>query len=168
MFEFRSLFIIYFMLVAMATVLIYHAYINMPIVRGRIESDWVMEGFRGSEEKTAAVIAESPDPEMVAGKYVDILPGEGVKRDGTPYTLLTDSDCVKVVDRVAAADKGPWSEGVAGNEPNSEDCYRHNSQACMNSRGGSYAQVTNNYMRLNPDSCSSPFHEFLGNFYKNA
>lgn len=152
------------MLVAMATVLIYQVIIVTPIARPRIE----MEGFRGSDEKTAAVIAESPDPELVAGKYVDMQPGEAVDRSGMPYTLLTDSDCVKVVDRVAAADKGPWSEGVAGNEPNSEDCYRHNSQACMNSRGGSYAQVTNNYMRLNPDSCSSPFHEFLGNFYRSS
>lgn len=152
------------MLVAMATVLIYNVYINTPIVRARIE----MEGFRGSAEKTVEVIAESPDPELVSGKFVDMKLGEAVKRDGKPYSLLTDSDCVRVVEHVGAADKGPWSEGGAGNEPNSESCYRSNSQACMNSHGGSYAQVTNNYMRLNPDSCSSPLHEFLGNFYKNA
>ena len=141
------------MLVAMATVLIYQVIVVTPIARPRIE----VEGFRGSDEKTAAVIAESPDPELVAGKYVDMQPGEAVDRSGLPFTLLSDSDCLKVV-----------AAPIKGSEPNSEGCYRRNTQACMNSRGGSYAQVTNNYMRLNPDSCSSPFHEFLGNFYKNA
>lgn len=184
MFEYKSLFIIYFLLVAMATVLIYHAYMMTPIVRGRIESDWVSrsesggagegsllkhtvinEGFRGSDEKTAALLTVAPDPQEVAGKFVDMVAGEPVKRDDGPYTLLSNSDCVTVVDKVRAADKGPWAEGSAGNEPNSEDCYRHNYQACVNSVGGSYAQMTNNYKRNNPDSCSSPFHEFLGNFY---
>lgn len=183
MFEYKSLFIIYFLLVAMATVLIYHAYMMTPIVRGRIESDWaslsasegegsllkhtvINEGFRGSEEKTAALLTVAPDPQEVAGKFVDMVAGEPVKRDDGPYTLLSNSDCVTVVDKVRAADKGPWAEGGAGNEPNSEDCYRHNYQACVNSIGGSYAQMTNNYKRNNPDSCSSPFHEFLGNFYR--
>lgn len=200
MFEYKSLFIIYFLLVAMATVLIYHAYMMSPIVRGRIESDWTSasegagegsllkhsvlvegfatqrvarpsssamnEGFRGSDEKTAALLTVAPDPQEVAGKFVDMVAGEPVKRDDGPYTLLTNSDCVTVVDKVRAADKGPWAEGGAGNEPNSEDCYRHNYQACVNSVGGSYAQMTNNYKRNNPDSCSSPFHEFLGNFYR--
>ena len=183
MFEYKSLFIIYFLLVAMATVLIYHAYMMMPIVRGRIESDWaslsaeegegsllkhtiIAEGFRGSDEKTAALLTVAPDPQEVAGKFVDLAPGEPIKRGDGPYTLLSKNDCVQVVERVAAADKGPWAEGGAGNEPNSEDCYRHNYQACINSVGGSYAQMTNNYKRSNPDSCSSPLHEFLGNFYK--
>ncbi len=30
----------------------------------------------------------------------------------------------------------------------------------------SYRQLTNNYKRLNPDSCSAPFHELVTSFYK--
>jgi hypothetical protein len=31
---------------------------------------------------------------------------------------------------------------------------------------GNYTQLTNNYKRANPDSCSAPFHELVNNFYK--
>ena len=30
----------------------------------------------------------------------------------------------------------------------------------------SHRQLTNNYKRLNPDSCSAPFHELVTSFYK--
>lgn len=31
---------------------------------------------------------------------------------------------------------------------------------------GNYVQRTNNYKRLNPDSCSAPFRELVNNFYE--
>ncbi len=31
---------------------------------------------------------------------------------------------------------------------------------------GNYRQLTNNYKRENPDSCSAPFHELVNNFYE--
>ena len=33
-------------------------------------------------------------------------------------------------------------------------------------RTGNYTQFTNNYKRMNPDSCSAPFHELVNNFYQ--
>lgn len=177
MLELRSIVVIYILFVLLATTYIHYLYINWPTVRARIESDWTSplleEGFTGqgigsNSENLAQVLATAPEPDAVSGKFVPLAQGEDVKRGGGPYTLIQDVSCLKSVERVAAADKGPWTEGTAGNEPNAEDCYRHNYQACMNSTGGSYAQVTNNYMRTNPDSCSSPFHEFLGNFYKTV
>ena len=33
-------------------------------------------------------------------------------------------------------------------------------------RTGNYTQLTNNYKRANPDSCSAPFHELVNNFYE--
>jgi hypothetical protein len=30
---------------------------------------------------------------------------------------------------------------------------------------GNFRQLTNNYKRANPDSCSAPFHELVNNFY---
>jgi hypothetical protein len=190
MLELRSIVIIYILFVLLATTYIHYLYINWPTVRARIVSDWTSplleegfamqriaypefvntnEGFIGSSsENLAQVLATAPEPDAVSGKYVPLTQGEDVKRSAGPYTLIEDTPCLKSVERVSAADKGPWSDGAAGNEPNAEDCYRHNYQACLNSTGGSYAQVTNNYMRTNPDSCSSPLHEFLGNFYKST
>lgn len=173
MMEIRSLVILYFLFIALATVYIYNIYINWPAIRAHIASDWssplLSEGFLGSgSENLASVLSVAPEPDMVAGKFVALQSGEPVKRGTGPYVLLGDVGCLKVVEKSAAADKSPYAEGTSGNEPNSEACYRHNYQACMNSRDGSYAQMTNNYMRTNPDSCTSPFHEFLGNFYKTA
>jgi hypothetical protein len=31
---------------------------------------------------------------------------------------------------------------------------------------GNYIQMTNNYKRKNPDSCTAPYHELVNNFYK--
>jgi hypothetical protein len=173
MLELRSIIVLYILAVLLATVYIHYLYINWPSVRARIESTWssplLSEGFIGSSpENLAQVLATAAAPDVVSGVTVSLPLGEPIQRGGGPYTLIQDVPCLKSVERVAAADKGPWTEGSAGNEPNSEDCYKHNYQACMNSTGGSYAQVTNNYMRINPDSCSSPLHEFLGNFYKVA
>lgn len=33
-------------------------------------------------------------------------------------------------------------------------------------RTGNFTQLTNNYKRANPDSCSAPFHELVNNFYE--
>ena len=193
MLELRSIIVLYILAVLLATVYIHYIYINWPSVRARIESTWTSpllegfamqriaypevanatEGFIGSSPgNLAQVLATAPEPDTVSGVGAGVtltLPlGEPIQRGAGPYTLIQDVPCLKSVERVAAAEKGPWSEGSAGNEPNSEDCYKHNYQACMNSTGGSYAQVTNNYLRTNPDSCSSPLHEFLGNFYKTT
>ncbi len=177
MLELRSIIVLYILAVLLTTVYIHYLYINWPSVRARIESTWVSplleESFVGSSpENLAQVLATAPAPDAVSGVGAGVtltLPlGEPIQRGGGPYTLIQDVPCLKSVERVAAAEKGPWSEGSAGNEPNAADCYKHNYQACMNSVGGSYAQVTNNYTRTNPDSCSSPLHEFLGNFYKTV
>jgi hypothetical protein len=71
----------------------------------------------------------------------------------TPYHLLT---------------------GVLKNAPvDNQDNSRLNSCACYGidyenriQRTGNFVQRTNNYKRLNPDSCSAPFHELVNNFYE--
>jgi hypothetical protein len=48
---------------------------------------------------------------------------------------------------------------------NSRSCYATDFER-MVSKTGNYRQLTNNYKRNYPDSCSSPFQELVLNFYK--
>jgi hypothetical protein len=143
--EYRSLAILYFLFVALATIYIYNLYINWPAIRARIESDWsspLLESFTSMPDQDAAA---------AAGKFVSLAAGEPVKKMGEPHVLLAKDACVI-----------PAADSIVG----AEDCYKHNFQAHVNSVGGSYAQMTNNYKRNNPDSCNS--NPLIGHFYKDA
>ena len=132
MFEFRSLFIIYFLFAALTTIYIYNIYINWPVIRSPI----FVENF----------VMELPDQDLKD----DYMPGEPVRSFGQSYLLLNkDSGVVESADKVG-----------------SEACYRSSYQACVNSVGGSHLQMTNNYKRINPDSCSA--NPLLGHFYNDA
>jgi hypothetical protein len=48
---------------------------------------------------------------------------------------------------------------------NSRSCYASDFER-MISKTGNYSQMTNNYKRGYPDSCSSPYQELVLNFYK--
>jgi hypothetical protein len=54
---------------------------------------------------------------------------------------------------------------VAGG-PTAERCY-NTDWATNLELGGTYRQMTNNYQRGYPDSCSAPTHELILNFYKD-
>lgn len=65
-------------------------------------------------------------------------------------------------------------QGVLKDAPkDNQDNSSLNSCACYNKDfqnriqlTGNYRQLTNNYKRANPDSCSAPFHELVNNFYE--
>lgn len=65
-------------------------------------------------------------------------------------------------------------QGVLKDAPkDNQDNSQLNSCACYNKDfanriqlTGNYRQLTNNYKRENPDSCSAPFHELVNNFYE--
>lgn len=65
-------------------------------------------------------------------------------------------------------------QGVLKDAPkDNQDNNCLNSCACYNKDfanriqlTGNYRQLTNNYKRENPDSCSAPFHELVNNFYE--
>jgi len=81
------------------------------------------------------------------------------------------------------AKPGPDSADIYNNEPyhllerspprdkeslsciNSRSCYAVDFDR-MISKTGTFRQLTNNYKRDYPDSCSSPFQDLVGNFYK--
>jgi hypothetical protein len=48
--------------------------------------------------------------------------------------------------------------------PTSQRCYESDFQTRLE-RGGTYRQLTNNYKRAAPDSCSGPLHEFVLSYY---
>jgi hypothetical protein len=65
--------------------------------------------------------------------------------------------------------QGVLDDAAVDDQPNTA----FNAQACYESdfanriqRTGNYSQMTNNYRRKNPDSCSAPVHELVNNFYK--
>jgi hypothetical protein len=49
--------------------------------------------------------------------------------------------------------------------PSSQRCYESDFQTRIE-KTGNYRQLTNNYRRATPDSCSSPSHEYVLSFYK--
>jgi len=65
--------------------------------------------------------------------------------------------------------QGVLEDAAVDDQPNTA----FNAQACYESDfanriqlTGNYSQLTNNYRRKNPDSCSAPVHELVNNFYK--
>jgi hypothetical protein len=65
--------------------------------------------------------------------------------------------------------QGVLEDAAVDDQPNTA----FNAQVCYESdfanriqRTGNYSQMTNNYRRKNPDSCSAPVHELVNNFYK--
>ena len=66
-----------------------------------------------------------------------------------PYSLLKDV-LPQAVQRVS---------------PDSQHCYEADFQTRIE-KTGNFRQLTNNYKRSEPDSCSSPLHEFVLSYYK--
>lgn len=123
------------------------------------------ENYRGGSEaiggRTDGPAASTLSPAELEG-FTDVQGKNEVTSDSgpapaalnpqTPYHLLT---------------------GVLKNAPvDNQDNSRLNSCACYGidyenrmQRTGNFVQLTNNYKRANPDSCSAPFHELVNNFY---
>lgn len=94
-------------------------------------------------------------PDTLKGESMEPVPGPAPAslNEHIPYHLL----------------QGVLPDAKIDNQDNS----KLNSCACHAidfsnriQRTGNYTQLTNNYKRMNPDSCSAPFHELVNNFYK--
>jgi hypothetical protein len=59
----------------------------------------------------------------------------------------------------------PLKENVVRGGFNSQSCFEQNFQSRLE-KTGNYIQRTNNYKHEDPESCSSPFQEFVGAYYK--
>jgi hypothetical protein len=113
-----------------------------PIVRQRLE---VVEAFEAQQKK----VIESPvgDTDTIAS----LAPAPvDLSKKREPYSLL--ADVLK-----------PFTG--APTSPTSKTCYEADFQTRLE-RTGNFRQMTNNYKRGVPDSCSSPNHDLLLSFYK--
>ena len=100
----------------------------------------------GFQNMTPAPVGDKPI------KYVT-GPADSMLNPRVPYHLL----------------QGVLEDAAVDDQPNTA----FNAQACYESDfanriqlTGNYSQLTNNYRRKNPDSCSAPVHELVNNFYK--
>ena len=104
------------------------------------------EQLSGFQNMTPAPVGDKPI------KYVT-GPADSMLNPRVPYHLL----------------QGVLDDAAVDDQPNTA----FNAQACYESDfanriqlTGNYSQLTNNYRRKNPDSCSAPVHELVNNFYK--
>ena len=104
------------------------------------------EQLSGFQDVAPAPVGEKPI-QYVSG------PADSALNAHVPYHLL----------------QGVLDDAAVDDQPNTA----FNSQACYESDfanriqlTGNYSQMTNNYRRKNPDSCSAPVHELVNNFYK--
>ena len=110
------------------------------VVRKRLE---VIEAFK-SDTKPSNPVGESDVIVGLAPAAVDL------EKPREPYILLTDF-------------LQPYTGKMVS--PTSKSCYETDFQARLE-RTGNYRQLTNNYKRGVPDSCSAPNHDLLLSFYK--
>jgi hypothetical protein len=155
----------------------YSAYGN-HIVRPAIS---VKEAFQGAAGGSAA--AAEPLAEVAGG---GLSPGKaGLENAREPYTLLNGWLEPKLPGEAVTASSPP---GRAQEIPDGrygevvKDLYKEtktqpravfNSQTCFESdfqarleRTGNYRQLTNNYKRGDPDSCSAPLQDTAMGYYK--
>lgn len=106
------------------------------------------EGFENKLDKPASLMPEhSPILE-----FPPDTPSPADLYNNQPYHLLSDN-------------MAPPREKEALSCVNSRSCYATDFNRAI-SKTGNFRQLTNNYRREYPDSCSSPYQELVLNFYK--
>jgi hypothetical protein len=128
-------------LLALALVVQYTQYKSFFLVRPAIE---VKEPFQGAPESVRGVTEASTDLDSIQPADADL---ENLSR---PYHLL------RGVLPDATRDK---TSGLSAQRCFETDFNRRIEKT------GNYKQLTNNYKRLNPDSCTSPMTELVTSFY---
>lgn len=105
---------------------------------------WAVEGFQDKETPAAPV----PHEEHIGVNAND--KADANLENNQPYHLLQDE----------RANARPQLSNVS-----TAGCYATDMEQHL-SKVGNYRQLTNNYRRAGPDSCSAPWKELLFHFYK--
>jgi hypothetical protein len=100
-------------------------------------------------DNPAPIKKDKEDPVL---EYAPDTPSPADLYNTRPYHLLSD-------------EMSPPREKEALSCVNSRSCYATSFDR-MIEKTGNYRQLTNNYKRGYPDSCSSPYQELVLNFYK--
>lgn len=118
------------------------------------------EGFEDIASRPASVALEGgssllkdqKSTESAVLMYPPDSPGPASLYNNTPYHLLGD-------------EMSPPRAKESISCVNSRSCYATDFER-MISKTGNYRQMTNNYKRGYPDSCSAPYQELVLNFYQ--
>ena len=105
------------------------------------------------EEQTSVdAFQPTADPAQDILDYLPNQPSPVDLQNSQPYHLLSDiMEQPRIKESVSCV--------------NSRSCYATNFERTIE-KTGNYNQLTNNYKRKYPDSCSSPLQELVLNFYK--
>ena len=120
------------------------------------------EGFENLNDRPAEIGQESQEQaslltrnvgnEGVIFEYPPDTPSPADVFNNQPYHLLSDEmEPPRINESISCV--------------NSRSCYATDFER-MISKTGNYRQMTNNYKRNYPDSCSAPYQELVLNFYK--
>jgi hypothetical protein len=172
--EISALFAVFILLIVLLGLTQLQMKYTWPVVRPAIESTWPMrpgyiEGFQGGPGLVSAQGINSealkqwlPSPESVMRSNKDGSSGFGSVLDtagpyeagiGKPFKSYDLLPGGKAEPRIAVG-------------PTSEACYK--TDWARNLEMSGYKQITNNYQRKYPDSCSAPNHDLILNFYKET
>ncbi len=116
-----------------------------PVLRQRLN---VKEAFQGASGPQDAAVPRLEE----AGEGQEPGPAE-LERPSDPYSLLKGwlpTSGITSVDQIKL---------------NAQECYDSDFQKRLE-RTGNYRQITNNYKRGSPDSCTAPLTELVLPFYK--
>ncbi len=103
-------------------------------------------------EEQASLLSRKLGDEGVVMEFPPDTPGPADLYNNQPYHLLADEmSPPRVKETISCV--------------NSRSCYATDFER-MISKTGNYRQMTNNYKRGYPDSCSAPYQELVLNFYK--
>ena len=119
------------------------------------------ENFENLNDKPATYMADSEDSSLLSKKgesetpvmvFAPDTPGPADLYNNQPYHLLADEMSVP-------------RDNESLSCVNSRSCYATDFQRMVD-KTGNFRQMTNNYKRSYPDSCSAPYQELVLNFYK--
>jgi hypothetical protein len=103
-------------------------------------------------ESQAALLTRKLGSEGPVMEFPPDSPGPADLYNNQPYHLLSDEMAPPRVNETISC-------------VNSRSCYATDFQRMVD-KTGNYRQMTNNYKRNYPDSCSAPYQELVLNFYK--
>lgn len=120
------------------------------------------EGYENLNDRPAEISAESENQvslltrklgdEGAIMEFPPDSPGPANLYNNQPYHLLSDEMSPPRINETISC-------------VNSRSCYATDFQRMID-KTGNYRQMTNNYKRNYPDSCSAPYQELVLNFYK--
>jgi len=122
------------------------------------------EGFLGGEEKDASYMTESANSGQDM-KMSSKIPGDPLlvnpPNKPSPVDFANRSSYLLLGDTMKAM---PENSGISC--VNSRSCFATDFDR-LQEKTGNYRQLTNNYKRDYPDSCSAPFQELTLSFYES-